>query len=99
VLSPAFLAQASVTSPALATILQAYLAGTSPTLQPNVWNYDALGRQIDNEESAMIRLDYHYSDRTTIFVRFNSDEARRNYPDWTTDLQDPIRHKVQQRHV
>ena len=78
--SPAFRAQAAATSPALAAILQAYPDGTSPTSQPNLWNYDALGRQIDNEDSGMIRLDYHYSDRTTAFVRFNSDEAVQTVP-------------------
>src|SRR5580700_2982618 len=46
----------------------------------NVWNYVALGRQIDNEDSGMIRLDYHLSDRTTAFVRFNSDEAVQTIP-------------------
>src|SRR5262249_24079760 len=47
--SPAFLAQAAQTSPALLPILQAYPLGTSPASQPAVWNYTALGRQIDNE--------------------------------------------------
>jgi hypothetical protein len=46
--SPSFIAQAAA-SPALLPILHAYPAGTSPTSQPNVWNYVALGRQIDNE--------------------------------------------------
>lgn len=78
--SPSFLAQAASASPALLPILKAYPAGTSPTAQPNVWNYNALGRQIDNEDSGMIRLDYHYSDKTTSFVRFNSDEAVQTIP-------------------
>ena len=78
--SPGFLAQAAQTSPSLLPILQAYPSGTSPTSQPNVWNYVALGRQIDNEDSGMIRLDYHLSDRTTAFVRFNSDEAVQTIP-------------------
>src|ERR1017187_7509010 len=38
------------------------------------------GRQVDNEDSGMIRLDYHYSDRTTSFVRFNADEAVETIP-------------------
>src|SRR5271166_733773 len=48
--SPAFLAQAAISSPALLPILKSYPAGTSPTGSPNVWNYNALGRQIDNED-------------------------------------------------
>ena len=78
--SPSFIAQATLTSPALLPILTAYPAGTSPTTSPNVWNYNALGRQIDNEDSGMIRLDYQPSSKTTSFVRFNSDEAVQTIP-------------------
>jgi hypothetical protein len=78
--SPSFLARASATSPSLLPILSAYPAGISPTSSPDVWNYVAPGRQIDNEDSGMIRLDYHHSDRTTAFVRFNSDEAVETIP-------------------
>ncbi len=79
--SPAFMAQAAASSPALVQILSAYPAGTSPTAgSPNVWNYNALGRQIDNEDSGMIRLDYHLSNKTTSFVRYNSDEAVQTIP-------------------
>src|SRR5579871_385313 len=77
--SPGFLAQAAVTSPALLPILTAYPIGTSPA-SSNVWNYNALGRQIDNEDSGMIRLDYHASSKTTSFVRFNADEAVQTIP-------------------
>jgi hypothetical protein len=78
--SPSFIAAASTASPALVPVLKAYPAGTSPTSNANVWNYHALGRQIDNEDSGMIRLDYHFSDRTTAFVRYNADEAVETTP-------------------
>ena len=79
--SPTFLAQAAISSSPLLPILKAYPAGTSPTIgSPSVWNYNALGRQIDNEDSGMIRLDYHLSDKTTSFVRYNSDEAVQTIP-------------------
>jgi len=78
--TPSFIAQAEQTSPALTPILQAFPTGTSPTSTTNVWNYVALGRQIDNEDSGMIRFDYHFSDKTTAFVRFNSDEAFETTP-------------------
>jgi hypothetical protein len=78
--SPAFAAQAAQTSPAIVPILQAYPAGTSPTSNPNVWQYDALGRQVDNEDSGMIRVDRYFSDRATAFVRFNADEAVETIP-------------------
>jgi hypothetical protein len=78
--SPSFASQTALTSPALIPILQAYPAGTSPTSSPNVWNYDAPGRQIDNEDSGMIRVDHYFSDRTTAFARFNADEAVETIP-------------------
>ena len=78
--SPSFLAQAAATSPSLLPILNAYPAGVSPTSSPNVWNYVARGRQLDNEDSGMMRLDYHYSNKTTAFVRFNSDQAVQTVP-------------------
>jgi len=78
--SPSFAAQAAQTSPVLSSVVQAYPAGTSPTSNPNVWNYDAPGRQVDNEDSGMIRLDHYFSNTTTAFVRFNADEAVETIP-------------------
>jgi hypothetical protein len=78
--SPGFIAQADAASPALNPILQAFPTGTSPTSNSSVWNYVANGRQIDNEDSGMIRLDYHFSSNTTAFARFNSDQAYETTP-------------------
>jgi hypothetical protein len=78
--SSSFASQAALTSPALIPILQAYPAGTTPTSNASVWQYDAPGRQVDNEDSGMIRLDHYFSDRATAFVRFNSDEAVESIP-------------------
>jgi hypothetical protein len=78
--SPSFLASASAASPALVPILNAYPTGTSATSNANVWNYVGVGRQVDNEDSGMVRLDYHFSDRTTAFVRFNTDQAVETTP-------------------
>jgi hypothetical protein len=78
--SPTFVAQSAQTSPAIIPILQAYPAGTAPTANSNVWQYDALGRQVDNEDSGMIRIDRYFSDRATAFVRFNADEAVETIP-------------------
>jgi hypothetical protein len=77
--SPSFIAQASAMSPALAQILGAYPHGTSP-LTANVWNYNVEANSIDNEDSGMVRLDAHFSDRTTAFVRFNMDHAGNAVP-------------------
>lgn len=77
---PSFIAQTESTSPILIPVLQGFPAGTSPTSTPGVWNYDAAGRQIDNEDSGMVRFDHYFSDRTTAFIRFSSDEAVESVP-------------------
>jgi hypothetical protein len=78
--SPSFVTQAALNAPALVPVLQAFPAGTSPTSTTGVWNYDAVGRQTDNEDSGMIRLDHYFSSRTTAFVRFSADEAVETIP-------------------
>ena len=78
--SPTFRAQTALASPALIPILQAYPAGTAPTSNSSVWQYEAQGRQVNNEDSGMIRIDHYFSGRTTAFVRFNADEAVQTIP-------------------
>ncbi len=73
--SPSFKAQSESQSPALTPIISAYPRGTSPTSNPQVWNYVAGASQVDNEDSGMLRLDHHFSDKTTAFLRYNADEA------------------------
>ncbi len=74
--SPSFIAEAEAHSPALMPILSAYPEGTSPTSNPKVWNYVARSYQKDHEDSGMIRLDHHFSDRTTAFLRYSADDAQ-----------------------
>lgn len=78
--SPAFVAQADALSPALSPVLSAYPHGTSPTSNPQVWNYVAGAKQVDNEDSGMIRIDRRFTDRTTAFLRFSADEAAYSIP-------------------
>jgi hypothetical protein len=73
--SPSFAAQAGALSPAVAPIIAAYPRGTSPTSNQQVWNYVAGANQVDNEDSGMIRIDRHFSDKTTAFLRYSADEA------------------------
>jgi Carboxypeptidase regulatory-like domain len=73
--SPLFLSQVEAGSPSLQPILGAYPHGTSPTANPNVWNYNVEANQVDNEDSGMVRIDQHFSDRTTAFFRFNMEHA------------------------
>jgi len=72
--SPQF-AQAASQSVALAPLAAAYPKGTSPTSNAQVWNYVAGANQVDNEDSGMIRIDHHFSDRTTALLRFSADDA------------------------
>jgi hypothetical protein len=78
--SPSFLTQAGLQSPALAPILSAYPQGTSPTSNPQVWNFVAGANQVDNEDSGMIRFDHHFTDHTTGFLRYSADEAVYSIP-------------------
>ena len=73
--SPFFLSEAEATSPALQPILSAYPHGTSPTANPDIWNYHVEANQVDNEDAGMVRIDQHFSDKTTAFLRFNTDQA------------------------
>jgi hypothetical protein len=77
--SPTFVTQTDAQSPALGPLLAAYPGGTSPR-NANVWNYTAEPNQIDNEDSGMIRLDEQFGDRTTAFIRFNTDYAENTFP-------------------
>ncbi len=78
--SPTFLATAASAAPALFPVLAGYPGGTSPTSNPNVWNYNVEAKQVDNEDSGMVRIDQHFNDKTTAFVRFNMDHAADSIP-------------------
>ncbi len=73
--SSSFLSAAEASSPALLTIFSAYPHGTSPTSTPDLWHYNVEASQIDNEDSGMVRIDEHFSEKTTAFVRFNMNHA------------------------
>jgi hypothetical protein len=78
--SSAFRISVLADSPALSTIVNAYPVGQTPTDDPNVDQFASAGTQVVNENSAMLRLDQHFSDRTTAFVRFNYDRAVNTQP-------------------
>ncbi len=59
------------------TFLTPYTSANDPG-DPNYADYDLLTcscTQVVNENSAMLRLDQHFSDRTTGFLRFNYDRS------------------------
>ena len=78
--SGAFRAQVLADSPALAPIVNAYPAGHASTANADVDLFTGEGTQVVNENSAMLRVDQHFSDKTTGFVRFNFDRAVNTQP-------------------
>ena len=72
--SDAFRAQVAAESPDLIPILRAYPKGQT-LISPNVSEFIGEGSQIVNEDSGMFRIDQRFSDKTTMFVRANIDEA------------------------
>lgn len=78
--SPSLVAQADAASPAIAALVAAFPTGTSPTTNPQVWNYVAGANQVDNEDSGMLRLDHQFSDKTSAFLRYNADDADYTLP-------------------
>jgi carboxypeptidase family protein len=72
--SDSFRAQVRTESPALGAALNAYPAGQT-LISPNVAEFIGEGRQIVNEDSGMFRVDHRFSDKTTMFIRANIDEA------------------------
>jgi hypothetical protein len=78
--SSALRAQVLADSPALEPIVNAYPFGQAPTSDPNVDQFASQGTQVVNENSAMLRLDQRFSDRTTAFIRFNIDRAVNTQP-------------------
>ena len=80
VLSAAFRSQLLAQSPALAPIVNAYPLGQNSTSNQNISQFVGQGAQIGQENSGMFRLDYRFSDATSIFWRANIDEADYHIP-------------------
>jgi hypothetical protein len=76
------------------TILTPWTPATDPG-DPNYADYDLLTcscTQVVNENSAMVRLDHHFSPETTAFMRFNYDRSVDTQPvsAAATDLQQRV---------
>ena len=79
--SEAFRAQVATDSPVLAPILNAYPhSSVLKSGDPNIAVFSSEGTQVVTENSAMIRLDQHFSENTTAFARFNIDRAVNTQP-------------------
>ena len=78
--SRAFRSKVLADSPDLDRIVSAYPLGQMSTSDPDVDQFASEGTQVVSENSAMLRLDQHFSDRTTAFLRFNMDRAVNTQP-------------------
>ncbi len=73
--SDAFRSQVLATSPALAPVIDAFPIGQNPTSNPAISQFVGEGSQTGTENSGMFRLDYRFSDATSIFWRTNIDKV------------------------
>ena len=78
--SAAFHAQVAADSPVLIPILNAYPAGRIATSNPDIDQFNEEGTQTVTENSAMLRLDQRFTEKTTAFLRFNIDRAVNTQP-------------------
>ncbi len=96
--SPAYLAATLAKSPAVAPLLAYYPAGQTPTATANVYQFNSSGRNIQNEDFGLVRIDQTFGPRTSAYLRYNLDQARLVVPngdstgylgDTTSSQQDP----------
>jgi len=74
-------AQIAAANPALVPILKAYPEGTLPvSASTQIEEFVGSGRQLDHEDSAMLRLDHHFTASDSAYLRFNFDAAVSNIP-------------------
>jgi hypothetical protein len=79
--SDSFRAMVAATNPALIPILNAFPRGQFPsTTDSRVSEFVGSGRQLDHEDSAMLRLDHHFSAADSAYMRFNFDASYSDLP-------------------
>ena len=70
----AYRAQVAQKSPALAPLINAFPEGTIPTADPNAILWISGGASPTNEDGGLFRIDYVLSSKTSISLRFNTDQ-------------------------
>src|SRR5579863_77823 len=79
--SDAFRAEVAATNTALIPVLNAYPHGTiAQAGSPNIVESVGLGHQIDDENSALLRLDHRFSNADAAYLRFGFDAAKYDAP-------------------
>ncbi len=74
--SPAYLAVTRAKTPAITPLLAFYPTGQTPTANTNVYQFNSSGRNIQNEDFGLVRIDQTVSSRTSAYFRYTLDQAR-----------------------
>lgn len=85
----AFRQKAVAASPALKAMMQAYPAGQIPA-DPSTDQLTVQGRNSLREDSGMARVDHRFTDKTTIYVRYNVDDGFVESPSGALGARDTI---------
>ena len=78
--SPAYIAATRIKSPAIASLLAFYPAGQAPTANADVYQLNSSGRQVQNEDFGLVRIDQTFTSRTSAYFRYNLDQASIQVP-------------------
>jgi hypothetical protein len=102
--TPAFAAQVAGANPALAPIVNAYPTTGLTPYATDIDQFTGSGRQLDHEDSAMLRLDERFSPNDTAYLRFNFDAASSDIPsDALNDRQlttsRPVNGELEELHI
>ncbi len=102
--SPAFGAKVANANPALAPIIAAYPTTSLTPYVTDIDQFTGSGRQLDHENSAMLRLDQHFSSVDMAYLRFNFDAAYSNIPsdglnDRTLTTSRPVNGDLEELHI
>jgi hypothetical protein len=102
--SPAFAAQVAAANPALASIVGAFPTTGLAPYATDIDQFTGSGQQLDHEDSAMLRLDHHFSPADTAYLRFNFDAADSDIPsDGLNDRQlttsRPVNGELEELHI
>jgi hypothetical protein len=102
--SPIFGAQVAAANPALAPIMSAYPTTGLTSYATDIDQFTGSGQQLDQENSAMLRLDRQFSAADTAYLRFNFDAASSDIPsDGLNDRQlttsRPVNGELEELHI
>ena len=81
----------SAVTPGLASVVSLYPAGTGPTADPNIDEWRVTQKFRADEDAPSFRVDHRFSNATTMFARYNFDNADISRPTDTGFATDELR--------